>query len=104
MDAVKFVKVRRRMYEKKCITRDLITGRPEDVVSETEKWAKENPVKTRQSEFLKQWPEAEIDIDENVINLCPARLIESYRGMLGLCARNNDCIRCKRKFWLEEIE
>lgn len=104
MDAVEFIKVYKRMYTKHCINRGIFTDEPENVVIETEKWAKENPVKTRQDEFLKQWPEAEIDIDENVINLCPARLIESYRGMLGICSRNSDCACCRRRFWLQGIE
>ncbi len=106
MDAVEFIKAYRRMLKQTCRATDLYNDyiNPEDVVIETEKWAKENPVKTRQDEFLKQWPEAEIDIDENVINLCPARLIESYRGMLGICSRNSDCACCRRRFWLQEIE
>ena len=35
----------------------------EETVSKVEQWAKDNPVKTRQSEFLKLFPKAEIKDD-----------------------------------------
>ena len=63
MDAVKFIEERRRMYK--------VTGKhsptlagwipAEDVVKEVEEWSAAHPRKTRQSVFLEQWPEAELD-------------------------------------------
>lgn len=39
---------------------DYATTYPEEAVKIIEKWAKEHPKKTRQSEFLKKFPEAPI--------------------------------------------
>ena len=68
MDAIEFIKQLRRMDEKGVPKNRFIylrvgreTDSPEDVVAEVEEWAKMNPVRTRQSVFLEQWPEAEID-------------------------------------------
>lgn len=37
------------------------------------KWCKEHPVKTRQSEFLKMFPNAEV-ASFGVINICPTKI------------------------------
>lgn len=77
---------------------------PEDAVAFVEKWAAEHPVKTRQSEFLKQWPEA--DVDENgVLQTCPALISASHRDQTGGCATlSNKCENCRKAFWLAEVE
>ncbi len=103
MDAVEFIKVRRRMYEKKCITKGLITDKPEDVVSEVEKWAKENPVKTRQSEFLKQWPNYMID-NNGVVGIYSRNVNNKRICNLEHFYDCHSCPVCRREFWLEEIE
>ena len=72
----------------------------EDGVSIVEQWAKEHPVKTRQSELLKLFPETEM-IDDYIC-LCPSRFVEGYREPAQNC--NMDCEKCKRDFWLKEIE
>lgn len=68
------------------------------------KWEAEHPVKTRQSEFLKQWPDA--DIDENgVLQTCPALISASHRDQAGWCATiYNKCEDCRKAFWLAEVE
>lgn len=71
----------------------------EETVSKVEQWAKDHPVKTRQSEFLKMFPNAKIYND--VIWLCPKYIGCDYRP-----ERNCDeisCLDCKRKFWLAEV-
>ena len=65
-----------------------------------EQWAKEHPVKTRQSELLKLFPETEM-IDDYVC-ICPSRFVEGYREPGQNC--HMDCEKCKRDFWLKEIE
>lgn len=121
MDAVEFIKTRARM----CREYDGCAECPLDFFCEceeehqeqdsgdraikavraVEQWAKEHPVKTRQSEFLKQWPDAEIG-DDGLPNVAPCQLC------LGLihsefpedCESRGLCIECRRDFWLKEIE
>ena len=66
-----------------------------------EQWAKEHPVKTRQSEFLKMWPEVTVD-KHGVCNLEPCNLCPSMLNSDG-CSMSN-CDKCRRDFWLKEIE
>ncbi len=77
---------------------------PISLVSQVEQWAAEHPVKTRQSEFLKQWPEAKLKQD-GVITICPLDVSPAYREKDGSCAiRSGSCADCKRQFWLAEVE
>ena len=84
-----------------CHMNDL-TNNAEECVAAVEKWAKEHPVKTRQSEFLKQWPAARLY--EGVLRICPNRLM--YRNeTTGQCPKNvMSCPNCRRDFWLAEIK
>ena len=70
-----------------------------------EKWAKEHPVKTRQSEFLKLFPEASV-LGDGYLNICPAQLSSECRDKKtgGCYDAGMDCGKCKRNFWLKEIE
>ena len=60
--------------------------------------------KTRQSEFMKQWPDASLDRN-GVLTLCPKNL---YCGFS--CIDKNDtkrlknCNTCRREFWMQEEE
>lgn len=80
-------------------------GQEEDGVYIVEQWAKEHPVKTRQSELLKLFPEASILYDE-YLNICPAQISSECRDKEtgGCYDLNMDCCKCKRDFWLKEIE
>lgn len=112
MDAVEFLKGFKRMceaydkdgfckncpaYEYNCCTN--FNGQENDAVQIVEQWAKEHPVKTRQSEFLKMFPNARID--DGVIFLGPCAIdrveYDSYK-----CTMN--CKKCCRDYWLKEIE
>ena len=70
-----------------------------------EKWAKEHPVKTRQSEFLKQWPDAEVG-DDGYPSVAPCQLYKDIeeKDENGICCKNCGCDKCRRDFWLKEIE
>lgn len=70
-----------------------------------EQWTKEHPAKTRQSEFLKQWPDAEI-FEGRYLNICPALISKEYRDEeTNECNQPEfSCGKCKRDFWLKEIE
>lgn len=72
------------------------------MINIVEQWAKEHPVKTRQSEFLKQWPNAELDC-EGVITIDPCEIDKTMYGKYKGCS-NGDCGDCSRDFWLAEIE
>lgn len=71
----------------------------EETISKVEQWAKDNPVKTRQSEFLKMLPNAKIYND--VIWLCPKSIGCDYKPEEN--CNEISCFDCKRKFWLAEV-
>ena len=110
MDAVEFLdKVdrlsKRGSTEEKMRYNDYRTaGDNVGAVKFVEHWCTEHPAKTRQSEFLKQWPEA--DVDENgVLQTCPALISASHRDQTGGCATlSNKCENCRKAFWLAEVE
>lgn len=69
----------------------------EETVSKVEQWAKDHPVKTRQSEFLKLFPNTAFYRD--VIDILPCSIEKEMRGD---CTRS-DCYECKRDYWLTEV-
>lgn len=106
MDAVKFIEERRRMYR--------VTGKhaptlaewipAEDVVKEVEAWSAAHPRKTRQSVFLEQWPEAELDTN-GAVAICPTILSSDYRSANKRCKHpGTACSDCRREFWMQEVE
>ena len=83
------------------------TNNAEECVAAVEKWAKEHPVKTRQSELLKLFPGAEIR--DGVLNVCPRKIDpEAYTHQSGYnCIHIKDdvlCPDCMRGFWFQEIK
>ena len=119
MDALEFFKARKRMCEAtKCASCKLghMQGgcciapetekidACEEAIAIVEQWAAEHPVKTRQSEFLKQWPETELAQD-GIIMICPSVVSAAHREKDGSCAIHSDtCVDCRRKFWLAEVK
>lgn len=114
MDAVEFLKALGRLCNNylcgdNCPLIDSCDDESDDgyvrKVQIVEQWAKEHPVKTRQSEFLKQWPDAEI-FEGRYLNICPALISKEYRiEETNECNRPEfSCGKCKRDFWLKEIE
>lgn len=111
MDAVKFIKAIKQMLSAgagdSTVQKYISAYKKNDcegMVKAAEQWAAEHPAKTRQSEFLKQWPEA--DVDENgVLQTCPALISASHRDQTGGCATlSNKCENCRKAFWLAEVE
>lgn len=74
---------------------------PERCVEIVEKWSKENPVKTRQSELLKMFPNAPISEDSGVLELCPRR-IDTVTITIEMC-NDSQCDKCKKSFWMHPI-
>ena len=110
MDAVEYVKQRERMCNYYTNCSECPAGYCEEcsslngvskLVPIVEQWAKEHPVKTRQSEFLKMWPKVTVD-KHGVCNLEPCNLCPSMLNSDG-CSISN-CDKCRRDFWLKEIE
>ena len=116
MDAVEFFKTANRICKKqRCCKecpifykdgRGCIVGVDGDAIESIEKavpkveqWAKDHPVKTRQSEFLKMFPNAKIYND--VIWLCPKYIGCDYKPEEN--CNEISCFDCKRKFWLAEV-
>lgn len=69
------------------------------VKSIVEQWAKDNPVKTRQSEFLKLFPNA--PKSGRVLDICPQNLNIDY--MPPKRCENISCGACKTDYWNEEV-
>ena len=114
MDAVEFLRARRKLCDdnicnEKCPLRYCCDDDTEDYrikqVDAVEQWAKEHTVKTRQSEFLKQWPDAEIGGD-GLPSVAPCQLVKEIKELDedGVCCKNCGCEKCRRDFWLKEID
>ena len=75
-----------------------------NLVPIVEQWAKEHLVKTRQSEFLKMWPDAEIS-DDGFPSIAPCQLdVRFIHGKTQKdCEDRGVCNKCRRDFWLKEI-
>lgn len=73
----------------------------EILVQIVEKWAKEHPKKTRQSEFLKMFPRVRTS-DDGVIYMDPCDVDTSYENKNG--CDNIPCRDCKEKYWLAEVD
>lgn len=102
MDAVEYVKQCRRMIANDVQIRSVLGGwSAEAVVEQVEQWAKEHPVKTRQSELLKLFPNT--DMYNGVLEFCPQRF-GYFKDNCNCCESMIECVECKRDFWLKEIE
>lgn len=118
MDAVEFLKAKVRMCENiHCEACGLHSGNiycvtycfvyPDEAVAAVEKWAKEHPIKTRQSEFLKYYPYA---YKLDTIQICPSMvdydLFErgTYNCRSAKFEHSEVCHECMRNYWLKEME
>lgn len=79
----------------------------ENVVDLVGKWAKENPIKTRQSKFLEMFPNASL-IANGTLGICPKSLDKDHKCFYQLFEHDGtemiDCLGCRNQFWLEEAE
>lgn len=107
MDAVECMKAVTRMLKSgtiDCAIQKYISAQKkndyEGMVEAAEQWAAEHPAKTRQSEFLKQWPEARINDADGLPMASPCDL----DGKLAGKCDGIPCPECRRKFWLAEVE
>ena len=105
MDAVEFIIQRRRIFAKNCITKGItdFSTPPEEVVAEVEKWSEEHHHKTRQEKFLEQFPKAKLFTD-GILDLCPEDLEGACQYKVNTQDTNYYCDKCRKKYWLEEVE
>lgn len=106
MDAVDCIKAVNRMLKSgtiDCAIQKYISAQKkndyEGMVEAAEQWAAEHPVKTRQSEFLKHYPGAQITID-GFLHACPMEVFSDT----GINCSAQTCTECRKKFWLAEVE
>ena len=118
MDAVEFLKALGRLCDNylcgdNCPLIDSCDDESDDgyvrKVQIVEQWAKEHPVKTRQSELLKLFPNMKIDDDTGTLCMCPMNFDpEAHKDEdKCFCIHMRDdihCAECRRDFWLKEIE
>ena len=86
-----------------------IADNAEKCVAAVEQWSKEHPIKTRQSEFLKMFPNAQKS-SNGVLDICPRKFEpEKYKSATPdkvciNCDTVHWCDECCRDFWLAEIK
>lgn len=118
MDAVEFFKTARRLCKNRqcrecpvckdgmCMVRRMAVlddtsveniEEIEKTVSKVEQWGKDNPINTRQSEFLRMFPNA--DLCRDVIDISPCSIEKEMRK----CCGDRNCVECKRTYWLAEV-
>ena len=69
----------------------------DDTIDKIDKWVKDNPVKTRQSEFLKIFPNAKMWDDKGFLSVCP-KTLDTKEGC------SSTCFDCCKKYWNEVVE
>ena len=118
MDVVKYLKEKKRMCSKYKLCeacpmslfnngkevncQSLETSYPEEAAAIVEKWSAEHPVETRQSEFLKMFPNAAINPD-GILAIQPCFIDKTFNGDGKYC-EINDCVKCRKSYWLAEVE
>ena len=86
--------------EKKYTCRDIFCKYPEEVVPIIEKWSAGHPANTRQSEFLKMYPN--VLFYNGQIDICPKKIDTTLEGSIN--CNITACNECKRQFCMEEVE
>lgn len=117
MDALKFIEERNRMCDyykngceagcRDCPAFDIMCSSFQFITSEciavVEQWSKEHPrkTKTRQDVFLSVYPNAKMDKRSRTVDVSPCFVDKSWSA--NGCP-NNDCVVCRRQFWMQEVE
>lgn len=121
MDAIEYIKEAKRLCESRGVcesvsgkcplldenrhcTADICTAdiieKAEKVVQIVEGWAKDNPIKTRQSEFLKMFPNAETD-KSGILIFCPRKF--DPENINSVHCHRHGCLECRNNYWLTEV-
>lgn len=121
MDAVEFLKKLKRMCDKnrdacrwECYACEIFVKKaekaiscssfikeyPEEAINIVGKWSVEHLEKTRQSEFLKAFPNALVD--ENGVPIMMPCHVDCSAGKR--CNSYTNCDACKKEYWAAEVE
>lgn len=102
MDAVEFTREYRRMGKATKSEISILSeaNAPSNVVAEVEKWAKEHPIKTRQSELQKLFPD--LVLEHGYFCMCP-KYVGQKKCIDGPLEKIT-CDKCRHDFWLKEIK
>lgn len=117
MDALEFLRERKRMCNSykgcggcplegtHCVLSYVTDDEDyERIIATVEQWSKEHPRKTRQSVFLEQFPNIELDRN-GIINISPCRVDPKQYSSNGKnCCKFQACSDCRREFWSQEVE
>ena len=114
MDAIKFIEEKERMcrtcrscilcpawLDDGCVVSVRSGFTSEQQINTVKAWSEQHPRKTRQSVFLEQYPQADID-NTGLLILCPKRISADIRVTVD-CLRKS-CSDCRREFWMQEVE
>lgn len=112
MDALEFIKAIKQMLSaganNSTVQKYISAYKKNDcegMVKAAEQWADEHPIKTRQSVFLEQYPEARLS-EDGILLICPHAISAEYRDEDGTCniGKYGTCADCRREFWSAEVE
>lgn len=118
MDAVEFLVTRDRMcksFNGRCngcevkkrmgagdVCINYMKQHPQEVVEIVERWGKEHPRKTRQSEFLKLFPKGRL-MSDGMLKFCPQEVDSGFMcPMIEKKSLGIHCVDCRREYWLSE--
>ena len=114
MDAIEFLKVKNRICKNSdcytCILGNEEGGcqvgaecntrlSEEQIVANVEKWASAHPIRTRESELLKLFPDAVLQ--GGVISICPRYVDPTFRDMED--CKDMSCYECRKGYWTAQL-
>lgn len=71
-------------------------------IKTVQEWSDKHPIKTRQSEFFKMFPDARVRYWNDsylVLDICPRELDKYFS-----CKKSTSCADCQRNYWLEVVK
>lgn len=77
-----------------------ISKNTKEAIEIVQKWSDEHPIKTRQNEFLKMFPN--VVRDDKTIQIIPCVVEQGYKPPKG--CKNISCRVCREEYWLAEVE
>lgn len=113
MDSVKFIEESKRMCKSHdsccecpayaddgpCKLHTLYGASATEKIELVEKWSAEHLIKTRQSVFLEQWPNA--TMFDGVLGIKPCFMDDDFESIF---CEDDGCAQCRREFWMQEVE
>ena len=72
---------------------------PDEVINLVQNWSDKHPIKTRQVEFLKLFPNARIRDDCFALDICPRKLDKYF-----ICKKPILCVDCQKDYWFKVVE